>query len=285
MADAVTLATPWTCPTCKIAVETDFCPTCGETRMRPRDLTLRDLLDQIVEAVISIDAKLIRTLRAVVFKPGALTIAYLEGQRKSYIKPLQLFLVANLLFFGTQSLTHENIFSTTLASHLDGQDWSPFAQDIVARRLAATGRTMETYAPLFDRAILLNAKSLIFLMALVFTAILPLLFRRSGRLFVGHAVFALHLYAFLLILFCAALGLAEVHVLLGGEGLRSESFDRTISLVLVVACATYLYVAVRKVYGVKGIAGAVRAGVLTVVVSALVLAYRFSLLPITLYST
>ncbi len=285
MSDAVSLTTPWTCPTCKTAVATDFCPTCGETRMRPRDLTLRDLLDQIVEAFVSIDAKLLRTLRAVLFKPGALTIAYLEGRRKSYIKPLQLFLVANLLFFGMQSLTHQNIFSTPFASHLNGQDWSPFAQDLVARRLAATGRTMEAYAPVFDRAILLNAKSLIFLMALFFTALLPFLFRRGGRLFVGHAVFALHLYAFLLFVFCAALAIAEVHVLLGGEDLQSESFDLIITLAWIAASAAYLYVAIGKVYGAKGAAGVAEAGVLTVAVFALVLGYRFSLLPITLYST
>jgi hypothetical protein len=70
------------------------------------------------------------------FRPGALTIAYLEGPRKPYISPFQLFLISNLLFFAVQSITHDKVFSTPLDSHLHGQDWSELARDPVENRLA-----------------------------------------------------------------------------------------------------------------------------------------------------
>ena len=56
-----------------------------------------------------------------VTRPGALTVAYLRGQRKADLLPFQIFLVANVLFFAIQSVTGENVFSTTLDSHLHHQ--------------------------------------------------------------------------------------------------------------------------------------------------------------------
>ena len=51
------------------------------------------------------------------------------------------------------------------------------------------------------------------------------------------------------------------------------------------ACAVYLYSAIGRVYGGAGVGNAVRAAGLSVGMSAIVLAYRFALLLITLYST
>ena len=97
--------------------------------------------------------------------------------------------------------------------------WSELAQRLVTQRLATLHQTPEGFAPLFDRAVVLHAKSLIVLMAAAFSALLPLLFRASRRPFAAHLVFALHFYAFLLLLFCAALLVAAGDTLLGGGGL------------------------------------------------------------------
>ena len=135
----------WTCPTCKCVIST--CPVCGEHALNERDLTLRGFIDQVVEALINIDARLIHSFRCLVTRPGVLTVAYLEGQRKPYILPFPLFLVANLVFFGVQSLTNANIFSTPLDTHLHDQMWSTLAQRLVSQRLDALQTTLEVYAP------------------------------------------------------------------------------------------------------------------------------------------
>jgi hypothetical protein len=106
---------PWRCPGCRATLSTRYCPSCGESRLRPRDLTMRGLLEQAVEAVASIESRLLRSLRSFVTRPGLLTTAYLQGRRKPYILPLQLFLVANVMFFALQSLTGVKVFSTPLA--------------------------------------------------------------------------------------------------------------------------------------------------------------------------
>jgi hypothetical protein len=122
-------------------------------------------------------------------------------------------------------------------------------------------------------------------MVLSFAALPPILFYRSSMPFVLHIVFSLHLYAFLLLLFCVALGIAEFDVLLlGGAGLDSARFDHTVSIALLLACATYLYAATRTVYGERGFVQIAKATGLSVAVAFIVLGYRFVLLPITRYS-
>src|SRR6185436_1958957 len=124
----------WVCPTCASTVETPYCPACGERPVLPRELTLRGVFHQLCQAVSSIDGRLIRSLRTVLIRPGALTVAYAEGRRKPFMGPFQVFLLANVVFVAAQSLTGMNVlFSSTLDSHLNHQDWSALAQRLVAR--------------------------------------------------------------------------------------------------------------------------------------------------------
>ena len=96
---------PWTCPTCHSAVSTPYCPGCGERPLRDRELTLLGIFDQLVLAFTSLDSRLIRSVRCLVGRPGFLTVAYLEGQRKRFVGPVSLFLMANALFFAIESMT------------------------------------------------------------------------------------------------------------------------------------------------------------------------------------
>jgi hypothetical protein len=98
-------------------------------------------------------------------------------------------------------------------------------------------------------------------------------------------LFALHLYAFLLLLFCVATTVPPIDVWLGGAGYASEWLDYAISISLLVACAVYLYIATGAVYGASGAIRVVKVLALTAGVASIVLGYRFALLLITLYST
>ncbi|HEV7588815.1 MAG TPA: DUF3667 domain-containing protein [Longimicrobium sp.] len=281
----MTIALAWTCPTCRAPLSTRYCPQCGESPPNPRDLTVRGLVRQIGASFTNIDGRLIRSFRCLLTSPGALTVAYVEGRRKPYIGPFQLFLIANVVFFATQSLTHGNVLSSTLHSHLHDQDWRALAQTLVARRLQATGSTLSVYSPVFDQANVLNAKSLIGLMMLPFALLLPLVFYRSRRPFVVHVVFSVHLYTFFLLLFCSGLVLAQVDVWLGGPGLRSPHVDDVLTVAILVGSAAYLYVAAGRVYAARGVVRGVQAIGLALATGCIVLGYRFALFLLTLYST
>lgn len=282
---SVTAIPSWSCPTCNGTLSTRYCPACGESPPNTRDLTLRGLIRQLFHAMSSIDGRLLRSFRCLVTRPGSLTVAYVQGRRLKYLGPFQLLLVANVLFFAMQSLTSTNIASSKLDSHLHHQDWQIVAQNLVSHRLEERRTTLDLYAPIFDQANVLHAKSFIIVMALPFALLLPLLFYRSRQPFVAYAVFSLHFYAFLLLLFCALLAVAAIEALLGGGGLNSPRMDNVLSFINLAACATYLYVATGTVYGARGGLRVVKALALSVAVAGILLGYRFLLFLFTLYTT
>jgi hypothetical protein len=275
----------WHCPTCKTSVATRFCPRCGEEPLKARDLTLQGFAEKAVHAFTSVDARTLRSVRMLILRPGELTLAWSRGVRKPYVLPLSLFLIANVAFVAAQLLTGQHVFNSSLASHLHHQDWSGLAQSLLARHLDDTGRTIEEYAPIFDRRVALNAKSMVVMMSLAFSLLLPAVFQREKRPFMVHVAFSLHFYAFLLLLMSAALLVAGVGKLLGVGGIETPIVDDVLSVAMVLICAFYLYRSLVPVYGSHGVVRALSAVVLVTAVAALVLAYRFALFFITLYST
>jgi hypothetical protein len=145
--------------------------------------------------------------------------------------------------------------------------------------------TLDLYTPVFNQAVALNARSLIIFMVLAFAFVPAIVFHRNRRPLIAHALFSLHLYAFMLLLFSVANAVPALDLRFGGTGFASEPLDRVLSLGLLVACAAYLYIATGAVYGAKGPLRLFKVVALTIGMAAIVLGYRFVLLLITLYST
>lgn len=281
----MTAIATWTCPSCQTFVATPYCPTCGERPQHARDLTLRGLFDQAVEALTNVDGRVLRSVRWLLTRPGQLTVAYLQGRRKPFLAPFPLFLIANVLFFAFESMTGGTVFSTPLESHLYKQPWSQAARPVIERRLERMQTTAAVYAPKFDAAIALHARSLILLMALSFTALPAVAFRRSRKPFAAHAVFSLHLYAFVLLMFCVGMLVLAAPLLWSARQPALEFVDGVLSIALVCICAAYLYAATGAVYGDPPVARALKCAALTVGAAAIVLGYRFVLLVLTIFTT
>jgi hypothetical protein len=275
----------WTCPSCRRVADTPFCPSCGEQPRDPRDLTLRGLALQAATALTDVDGKVVRTFRCLLAQPGALTVAFLSGKRKAYVGPVALFLSANVIFFAMESLTSGLVLTTPLQSHLHAQPWSEPAQAIVAKHLASRHTTLVAYAPRFDAAIALHARSMILVMVASFIPFPALLFRRQRRPFAAHAVFSLHLYAWMLVLLSVATAIPPVWARLGGSAAAARTLDITLSLALLGACAIYLFTSIGPVYGGGRLRRAAAAAALTMAAAAIVLGYRFALLVFTLATT
>jgi hypothetical protein len=276
---------PWHCLTCGHDVDTKHCPTCGERLVRAKDLTLRQLSMEIFRTLTRLDSRLVRSLRYLLFRPGTLTVAYLEGPRKPYITPFQLFLTANVIFFAVQSFTPVKVFSAPLASHLQGQDWSAFARQLVTHRLAEKGMTLEAFTSVFDRMVAVNAKSLVILMAVPFTLLLIAMFWRRGRPFLAHVIFALHFYAFHLLILSAMLLVLRMTSWIAGPNFQLAGEDVPLFVIQLVLVAIYLYTAINKVYQVTGVVRAVSLIILVAAVGANISGYRFLMFLVTLYGT
>ena len=87
------------CPNCGTPVNGNFCSGCGqETDLGPQ--TIGEFFGGLKAQYLNPQGLLWKTLWTLFFSPGALTIAYVAGQRARYLRPLKLYLMASVVVFG-----------------------------------------------------------------------------------------------------------------------------------------------------------------------------------------
>lgn len=282
-------ADTWICPTCARPCQARYCADCGERALHAHDLTMLGLAEQAVEAIAHVDGRVFRTFRSLILHPGQPTESYIRGQRKPVLNPLQVFLIANVVFFGFQSLFRTNVFASPLESQLHNQFYTRLAVRLVGARLQALHTTQPLYAPVFDHAAQLNAKSLIILMTPPMALLGGLLFHRRGRPFVMHVVFAIHFYAYWMIAFCVMTPLISIALVafmrLAGIRLAPSTMDLLSSFIWLGVGLAYLFVAAGRVYAERGVGRALKVAALGFTAALTVLGYRFVVFLITLYTT
>ncbi|MEQ9462030.1 MAG: DUF3667 domain-containing protein, partial [Haliea sp.] len=84
------------CQNCGAHLAGPYCHHCGQ-EARPAVLFFGTLALEFLRETISLDSRVMRTLLALLGRPGLLTNAYLRGQRKRYVPPLRLFLFTSLV--------------------------------------------------------------------------------------------------------------------------------------------------------------------------------------------
>ncbi len=289
--DGLTMSEPWDCPTCGAGSHTRYCATCGEKRLEPRDLTLRGLFEHVVESITDVDGRVFHSVRDLVARPGALTAAFLRGQRKPYFAPFQMFLLANIVFFFVQSALGFQTLSNDLASHIGttrtgNQMYSRIGQSLAERRLATSGRTLEEYSPVFNQAVRVNAKALVILMVPAVALLALGSFPRARYPLITSAVLGLHFVALFLLVNAVMMPLLGIPVglVLSWLGLY-YLWDSLLSLVLLGTLAIWVFKAYRHVYVASRAAAAVKAAILIALFLPVLIAYRFVVFVVTLYTT
>ena len=98
--DAERLASepPTACMNCGSVLPGRFCPDCGQ-KDQPLQQPAHVFIAESVSEYFGLDGRLWRSLGALLFQPGTLTLAYLEGRRTRYLRPLRLYLSATVFFF------------------------------------------------------------------------------------------------------------------------------------------------------------------------------------------
>lgn len=94
---------PSLCLNCGADLPGAFCPDCGQ-RDQPLQQPAGVFIREAISEYFGIDGRLWRSIGLLLFRPGALTVAYLEGRRQQYLRPLRLYLTATLAFFFTVSV-------------------------------------------------------------------------------------------------------------------------------------------------------------------------------------
>jgi hypothetical protein len=256
------------CASCGAAVAEAFCARCGERLLAAEELTLRAQLAQLVGGLFSLDGRLWRSFALLVVRPGHLAAEYCRGARVRWMRPVQLFLVANLAYFLLQPFTGANTLNTTLELQTRQQNYSAHLLRRVEAHLAASGEDARLYAERFDRTTSALARSLVLVLVPAFAALLALLARGTARGSVEHLVLATHGVAF---------QLAVVHLPITWLIGRARLDEGASSLLLVLCDSVWWLLALRRFYAfgwTRAVLGALALGAATL---PIVLTYRYLL--------
>ena len=106
---ALTDARP--CPNCNELLWGQYCASCGQ-RARTRMITFWELLKDAGDLLASLDSRIWRTLGLLMFRPGRLTLDYLQGKRARFVPPARLFIASSIVFFFIATLNARLDFDT-----------------------------------------------------------------------------------------------------------------------------------------------------------------------------
>lgn len=272
-------AGPWPAPdksgrclNCDAELSGPFCAQCGQRDVPPYP-SVRELAIDAVSEFSGWDGRLLATTRALLLRPGSLTLEFLEGRRARYISPLRLYLSASVIYFllsaaapkislnGGRSFSGLNVGVTTTpaASSTAAGRVAQAANDAMGRGKPITDaerqsalKDIEHAPPLiqpflrrvvsdpngFKHGLAETLPKMLFVLVPAFAGILALFYRH--RKYPEHLYFAIHLHAFI---FCA-LSIATI-----------AKFPAVIPLAVATSFACVVWIpiystlAFRRVYG------------------------------------
>lgn len=186
------------CQSCGTVLKGKYCFACGEKIVESDDFAIKTILKQALDDITNVDSKIIKSFKYLLFRPGKLTANYVDGIRKPFMRPIQLFLVINVLFF----------FFLPKADILRIPSVWYFKQEhrmnLLNKLSERTGQTSAEIMQLYDAKSLTYSKALVFVI-IPFVAILMALINFKKHYEYGkHIIFAMHYFSFFLI-FCICL--------------------------------------------------------------------------------
>ncbi|NNE55162.1 MAG: DUF3667 domain-containing protein [Flavobacteriales bacterium] len=187
---------------CGNRFEGRYCNVCGEKVVEEADFSFRKISGEIVSNLFNFESKVFRSLGALFVRPGQLSLNFVEGQRVNYLRPIQLFLFANIVFF--IFLADVDIFRAPSQWFFAEGTASNGIRAMLGNAMASQGKDESEIAVMYDNLSSNLAKGLVILLIPVIGVVSWLLNLRKSFAFGKHVIFASHYFTFLL-LFCVAL--------------------------------------------------------------------------------
>ena len=277
-------ATAKPCLTCGTGHSGEFCPKCGEKRIDKHDYSLLHFVEHAFESFTHFDFKAFRSLRLLVLRPGVLTREFLDGRRKPYIGPVQLFVIVSIVFAVLIGFTAWVPFNTPLSMQETTAPFTEMKRKQIADKITHQGVSREEFEREFNAKTNLQAKTWTFAMIPVFALLMAGLYG-FRRYFFEHLVFATHFYTFVLLLFLiSAHGFQWLATLAARMGMRlsGATMNTMLGGIALSAIAAYLLYALRQAFGDDKLAAILRTLALTAAFFPIIQLYKLLLFFVTL---
>jgi hypothetical protein len=275
------------CPSCGTETTGQFCSNCGEKEVSDQDYSLQHCGREIFAAATLLESKVFRSVWLVFSQPGYLSSEYFNGRRVRYMKPLQLFVFLNVLYYFSITLFYATTFTTPLATQLRMNNYYPaYANARVEQKLQKEDITYQALELKYNARTGVLSKTLIFLLIPIFALLFYVLFFKKRKYLVEHVVSATHFWAFNLLLLGVILPLATFAILWLFSALHVPvsyvTDDGVASAFLQMCIGVYLFLMLRHFYGITIWYGALTASVIAWSFFHIVWLYRYFLFEITM---
>ena len=233
--DSVAATSLEICPNCGTTLLGSHCHECGQKKINPNEFSLKRFLGRLVQDFTDLESnKILKTLSAMVFRPGLLTIEYLAGRRGNYIGPVKLYLTFSALYF---------VFAWAVLSEVRGGSVQRIGRHSATISMARQrGMDPNVLADKISQKAEKYATALRFFSVLISGTFLAALYVRMKKYYVEHLVFSLYYYSF--DFFCKSL-FAVLFLVFAAVGFKLPSM--ILNLFYPVALV-YLVFALRRVY-------------------------------------
>ena len=249
-----------TCPNCSTSLLGSHCHECGQKKIDANEYSLKRFVGRAINDFTDLESnKVLRTLAALIVRPGLLAVEYLAGRRGSYLGPLKLYLTFSALYF---------LFAWTVLSEVRGGSAQRIARHPVTVSMAKQrGVDPKTFADKIHDKAEKYASGLRIFSVLISGTFLAALYFRMRKYYAEHLVFSLYYYSFdffskslfaLLFLLGAAIGfklpamvlnffypIALVYLVFALRRVYQQKWAMTVlKAVVLFACETLLFFAV-----------------------------------------
>lgn len=238
------------CPNCGTTLAGDYCHGCGEKRPEARDLSVRHFLKDAAQELTSLDSKLYHTLRALLFRPGLLTLEWVAGRRGRYLKPLNLCLALFALqIFAYTATKAASMFNVAMLveneKQMSEQMHIPnggLYGRLFSRASARKGTSVESLYDAVNEKWQRNVSLLQPAQIVTLALLLQLLYVFSRRYFVEHLVFSMHFLAF------TSLTTTLMWPIYFFLGIAPTRYNMLVAVSKFLLDILYMFVALRAVY-------------------------------------
>lgn len=165
--------------------------------MEKAELSLSHFLKDAFEEVFNFDSKFIRTIRLLIFKPGFLTNEIIAGKRVNYIKPFRIYIIVVVLHFLAFSFFKSgDIFAV---DRFPLFKLVPGIHELVHQYEVKSGLSHSVFIETVDQKIKDNLNVIFYFIVFVMALYFKLIYFRSGKYYIEHLYYMLHLISFGLI--------------------------------------------------------------------------------------
>ena len=224
------------CANCDAALTGPYCAQCGQSAVSPA-ASIREFVSHTLGDAVSMDSRLIRSMRALFLNPGLLTVEYLAGRRVRYTPPAQLYLIAAALFFFTgtfRPFLWIDAGNNQVVGALPGVTVGNNVATTKLAELDAAGVPIDLFAERFQDAVQGWMPAFLIGSVVLFSLALYGLYFNRERRYIPHVIFALHWASFYLVVIAVT---------------RLFPKQWGMQIAALVCALLYLAVALRRAYG------------------------------------